>query len=104
VTDIHDLVPPTIAAGQAPNGVVIRIYRYRDGAVLRERSFTVPDALFSDADPTVEMLASLDADETWTNAEPAGHRSVVVVGYDGDDGTALSPPMLITDDPAVTGL
>jgi hypothetical protein len=98
---LHEL-PATIDPRQQPNGVVIRIYRWRDGAVLRERHLSVRDHLFSNTDPTLEMLAEMDCDDTWSD-QPAGHRAVVVIGYDGDHGGALAPPMLITDDPAITG-
>jgi hypothetical protein len=100
--NVRDL-PAAIDPRQQPNGVVIRIYRWRDGAVLRERHLSVRDHLFAKADPTLEMLAELDAEDTFTNGAVAGHRAVVVIGYDGDHGGALSAPMLITDDPAITG-
>lgn len=100
--NVHEL-PAAIDPRQQPNGVVIRIYRWRDGAVLRERHLSVRDHLFANADPTLEMLAEIDAEDTWSNGEAAGHRAVVVIGYDGDHGGALAPPMLVTDDPAITG-
>ena len=105
MTDIHDIVPPSIEPGKAPNGVVIRIYRWRDGLLLRERCLSVREHLFNrDTDPSLEMLAEVDREDTWTvAASGGGHRAVIIIGYDGDYGDAMSPPVLVTDDPALTG-
>jgi hypothetical protein len=80
-------IPDRIEPGRKPGGVVIVVYRWTDGAVLTE---SLLDNL---AD--VEAIAETDAEAAF--ATPA----VVLVGYDGDSGRALLPPMLVTDDPAL---
>lgn len=86
--------PDRISAARSPGGVVIVIYRWRDKAVLAERHLTSLD--------DIEAFAELDSD-TFTDAwvdEARTCRAVVLVGYDGDDGRAMIPPRLFTDNPS----
>jgi hypothetical protein len=86
--------PARIDPGMMPGGVVVRIHRWRDGALLRTRRLRDLAGL--------EAAAEIDADDTFhTGAVIPGRagRAIVIVGYDGDDGLAMTPTLLITDDP-----
>jgi hypothetical protein len=89
-----DRFPDRIEAGLMPGGVVVRLHRWSDAALLRERRLNSAEA--------IEAIAGLDSDETFTDdaAIPGREtRALVMCGYDGDDGAAMIPPALITDDP-----
>jgi hypothetical protein len=93
---IHDdRFPKRLDPDRNPGGVVIQIYRWADAHLLRERQLTTIDA-------AIEALVDLDYDATWSQAaEVPGRRTraIVLIGYDGDTGAVMSPPMLVTDDP-----
>jgi hypothetical protein len=91
----HDIrFPDRVDPGLMPGGIVIRVYRWRDGAVMVERRLaTVDDAL--DAEVDADQMFQYDTAPVVGGTT----RAYVIVGYDGDDGTAMIPPALFTDDP-----
>jgi hypothetical protein len=72
--------PPSIATGQAPGGVVVRVYSVPDQALLLEQHLT------RDAD--VEHLAISGADIVDALTDPGGE--VCIIAYDGDSGERVS--------------
>jgi hypothetical protein len=89
-----DRFPDRVEPGLMPGGVVIRLYRWTDAALLRERRVDDLDG--------IEQIADDDSDATFTtDAQIPGRatRAIVICGYDGDTGAAMIPPALMTDDP-----
>lgn len=90
---IDDRFPDRVEPGLMPGGVVIRLYRWADAVLLRERRIGDLDG--------IEQIAEDDSDATFsTAAEIPGRetRAIVMCGYDGDTGAAMIPPALVTDD------
>jgi len=79
---IDDRFPKAIEPGRMPGGIVIRVYRWADAAVMHERCIDSLDDIEAKADADYEAV------------DPAA-RTIVLIGYDGDSGEVLEPPMVV---------